>query len=52
MAQRLRIKRRTLDEWSLSGLIPRVKMNNKLVRYDPAAVVRALEAAQSAGVKE
>ncbi len=43
LADRLRVKARTIQEWTREGRIPAVRINSKIIRYDPHAVLRALE---------
>ncbi len=43
-AERLQISVRTLQQRTREGLIPCVRLGPKLVRYDPAALQRWIEA--------
>ncbi|MEW6249647.1 MAG: helix-turn-helix domain-containing protein [Planctomycetota bacterium] len=42
LAAHLHVKPETVRVWSRAGLIPRIRISRKLVRYDLAAVLAAL----------
>lgn len=42
MADRLRVRPSTIRRWARDGRIPKVQLTPKVVRYDFAAVVRAM----------
>ena len=42
MAERLRIRPDTLRLWGRTGVIPRVRINDKIVRYDAVEVIEHL----------
>lgn len=43
MGARLGLQPDTIRKWALAGKIPSVKAGRRTVRFDPAAVIRALE---------
>ncbi len=49
LAVKLRVRPTTIREWTRDKLIPAVRITPKVIRYDPDAVMRALQAQQ--GVK-
>lgn len=44
LAQRLRVRPDTVRSWSRRGLIPRVQLSPKVIRYDLRAVITAKRA--------
>lgn len=48
VAQKLRVRPNTVKAWAREGIIPRVRLSHKVVRYDYDAVVRSLTARESA----
>lgn len=42
LARRLRVKPRTIRQWSRSGRIPAIRLSPKVVRYELEAVVNAM----------
>ncbi len=42
LARRLQVRPSTIQRWARQGRIPAVRLSPKVVRYDLAAVVRAL----------
>ena len=42
LADRLKVKRRTVLAWVKDGRIPIIKASAKVIRFDPEAVARAL----------
>ncbi|MEX0642287.1 MAG: helix-turn-helix domain-containing protein [Pirellulales bacterium] len=49
IAERLRIRPATVRQWAREGLIPRVKINAKITRYDLADVLSALKSRTEVG---
>ncbi|MFH1418772.1 MAG: helix-turn-helix domain-containing protein [Planctomycetota bacterium] len=49
LAERLRVRPETVRVWSRRGLIPRVQLSPKVIRYDLTAVVDALTRQQGKG---
>ena len=49
LADRLRVRAGTVRTWSRRGLIPRVKLSPKVVRYRLASVIEAMTKRQSGG---
>lgn len=49
LAERLRVKPTTVQRWMKSGVIPVVRINRKVIRFDAEAVRRALEARGEVG---
>ena len=49
LAERLRVRASTVRAWSRRGLIPRVQLSPKLIRYDQRAVVAALTEREEGG---
>ena len=43
MAQRLGVSSDTLLQWAIKGRVPRIKVNARIIRFDPEAVLRALQ---------
>ena len=43
LAASLGVKPGTIRDWGRCGLIPRVKISHKIVRYDPKDVVAAMK---------
>jgi excisionase family DNA binding protein len=48
LAEWLRIRPRTVLDWTKRGVIPALRMSHKIVRYDPAAVLEAIRERQGA----
>jgi predicted site-specific integrase-resolvase len=48
LADALKVKPETVRGWSRTGLIPAVRLTPKVIRYDLAAVIRALTERQEA----
>ncbi len=46
MADRLRVRPLTLQKWARDGRIPAVRITPKVIRFDPEAVIAALEKRQ------
>ena len=44
LAARLRVRPGTIQTWARHGLIPKVKLTAKVVRFDPEAVIEAITA--------
>jgi predicted site-specific integrase-resolvase len=42
IARKLRLRPHTIQEWTRDGLIPAVRLNQRVVRYDPVAVEAAI----------
>lgn len=43
LARRLHVKRRTVQQWAKAGIIPKIQPSPKVIRFDLAAVMAALE---------
>lgn len=43
MAKRLRVAPSTLRQWAREGVVPAVRVNQKVTRYDPDDVVESLK---------
>ena len=48
LAERLRVKPRTVKDWEHAGLIPAIRLTPKVIRYDLEQVVSALKRRQEA----
>ena len=48
LAERLRVKPRTVKEWLRAGRIPAARLTPKVIRYDLEQVVAALKQRQEA----
>jgi excisionase family DNA binding protein len=48
LAARLRVKSTTIREWEREGVIPSIRINSKVIRYDVEAVIKALSDRQEA----
>lgn len=46
LAERLRLRPRTIREWARRGLIPAIRLSPKVVRYELAAVLEAMTTRQ------
>lgn len=42
VAERLRVSKDTIRLWTQDGILPAIRINQKIVRYDFAEVVRSL----------
>ena len=42
LAERLRVRPDTIQLWTREGLIPAIRVNAKVIRYDPDEVEQAL----------
>ena len=47
MAERLRVRPDTIRVWSRRSLIPAVRINAKIIRYDASEVIEALRVADA-----
>ena len=47
IAKRLSVSPRTVRSWRLAGIIPAIRLTNKVVRYDLDEVITALKDRQS-----
>lgn len=52
LATRLKVRPTTIGWWTRTGLIPARRLSPKVVRYDLAAVLAALEAHHEAAGRE
>lgn len=50
LAEALRVCPATIRRWTSSGRIPCIRLSRRIVRYDLAAVIRALSSADAACV--
>lgn len=44
LARQLGVSEQTIRRWAKDGVIPAIRINRQVVRFDPIAVARALEA--------
>lgn len=51
LADRLRVRPNTIREWSRRGLIPKIQLSPKVIRYDHGAVLAALTEQQREGTQ-
>ncbi len=42
VAERLKVRARTIHNWTQRGLIPTIRLSPKIVRYNLAAVIEAM----------
>ncbi len=47
LAERLRVRPDTVRGWARRGLIPKVQLSPKVIRFDPRAVVEAMTRRQA-----
>jgi predicted site-specific integrase-resolvase len=50
LADKLKVRPATLKAWARRGRIPAVRLSPKVVRFDPLAVLAALNAAEGKAV--
>ena len=51
LAKKLNVSVGTIRNWTRSRTLPQIRVSAKIVRYDPAVVLRALDVPKSGGVK-
>lgn len=50
LAKRLRVSPETVRAWSRRGMIPALRLSPKVIRYNPEAVLAALDNTPAKGV--
>lgn len=51
LAKQLRVCHETIHGWARTGRIPSIRVNSKVVRFDPSAIRMALGTVEPKGVR-